>query len=65
MTSRSTPARRSRCAAGSRRSTREHTGKPVDEISEAIERDRFLTPEEAREFGLIDRIMNGRSPNGH
>src|SRR6478609_9638127 len=43
----------------------EHTGKPVDEISEAIERDRFLTPEEAREFGLIDRIMNGRSPNGH
>ena len=43
----------------------EHTGKPVDEISDAIERDRFLTPEEAREFGLIDRIMNGRSPNGH
>ena len=43
----------------------EHTGKPVDEISDAIERDRFLTPEEAREFGLIDRIMNDRSPNGH
>ena len=43
----------------------EHTGKPVDEISDAIERDRFLTPEEAREFGLIDRIMNGRSRNGH
>ena len=42
----------------------EHTGKPVDEISDAIERDRFLTPEEAREFGLIDRIMNDRSPNG-
>jgi ATP-dependent Clp protease protease subunit len=43
----------------------EHTGKPIEEISEAIERDRFLNPEEAREFGLIDRIMNGRSPNGH
>ena len=43
----------------------EHTGKPVEEISEAIERDRFLSPSEAMEFGLIDRIMNGRSPNGH
>ena len=43
----------------------EHTGKPIEEISEAIERDRFLNPDEAREFGLIDRIMNGRSPNGH
>ena len=43
----------------------EHTGKPIEEISEAIERDRFLKPDEAREFGLIDRIMNGRSPNGH
>jgi ATP-dependent Clp protease, protease subunit len=43
----------------------EHTGKPIDEISEAIERDRFLNPDEAKEFGLIDRIMNGRSPNGH
>ena len=43
----------------------EHTGKPIEEISEAIERDRFLNPDEAKEFGLIDRIMNGRSPNGH
>jgi ATP-dependent Clp protease protease subunit len=42
----------------------EHTRKPVEEISDAIERDRFFTPEEAREFGLIDRVMNGRSPNG-
>ena len=65
MTSRSTPARPSRCAARLEEIYAEHTGKPVDEISEAIERDRFLTPEEAREFGLIDRIMNGRSPNGH
>ena len=43
----------------------EHTGRPIDEISDALERDRFFTPEQAKDFGLIDRIMNGRSPNGH
>jgi ATP-dependent Clp protease protease subunit len=43
----------------------EHTGKPIEEISDALERDRFFTPEQAKEFGLIDRIMNGRSNNGH
>ena len=42
----------------------EHTGKPVDEISDALERDRFFTPAEAQEFGLIDRVMNGRGQNG-
>jgi ATP-dependent Clp protease protease subunit len=42
----------------------EHTGRPVEEISDALERDRFFTPQQAQEFGLIDRIMNGRSPNG-
>src|SRR3954465_2739315 len=42
----------------------EHTGKPIDEISDALERDRFFTPEQAQEFGLIDRIMNGRGNNG-
>jgi ATP-dependent Clp protease protease subunit len=43
----------------------EHTGKPIDVISDALERDRFFTPEQAKEFGLIDRIMNGRGDNGH
>ncbi len=42
----------------------EHTGRPVEEISDAIERDRFFTPTEARDFGLIDRVMNGRVQNG-
>ena len=42
----------------------EHTGKGVEEISDALERDRFFTPQQAQEFGLIDRIMNGRAPNG-
>jgi ATP-dependent Clp protease, protease subunit len=43
----------------------EHTGRPIEEINDALERDRFFTPQEAQEFGLIDRVMNGRSPNGN
>jgi ATP-dependent Clp protease protease subunit len=45
----------------------EHTGKPIDEISAVLERDRFFTPEEALEFGLVDRVTvdrNGNSING-
>ncbi len=43
-----------------------HTGKPVEEISEALERDRFFTPEQATDFGLVDQVMsyrNGYSPS--
>ena len=43
----------------------EHTGKPVEEISEALERDRFFTPEQANEFGLVDRVMHYRNGNGN
>jgi ATP-dependent Clp protease, protease subunit len=38
-----------------------HTGKPVEEISEALERDRFFTPEQATDFGLVDRVMAYRN----
>src|ERR687885_40106 len=31
----------------------EHTGRPLEEISDALERDRYFTAEQAREFGLI------------
>ena len=37
-----------------------HTGRSLDEVHHDMERDRFFTPDEAREYGLIDRIMNGR-----
>ena len=33
------------------------TGKDIDEIANACERDNFLTAEEARDFGLIDHII--------
>ena len=37
-----------------------HTGKSVKEISEALERDKFMTAEEAKEFGLIDSVVEKR-----
>ncbi len=37
-----------------------HTGQKVDAIAEALERDRFYTPEEAKEFGLIDKVVDKR-----
>ena len=34
-----------------------HTSKSVDEIKTALERDNFMTPESAKEFGLIDKVV--------
>ena len=34
-----------------------HTGKSIDEISLALERDNFMTAEEAKKFGLIDSVV--------
>ena len=34
-----------------------HTGKGVEEIKEALERDNFMTPEIAKNFGLIDKVV--------
>jgi ATP-dependent Clp protease protease subunit len=44
----------------------DHTGRPVDDVSDVLERDRFFTPEQARDYGLVDRVMiyrNGYSPS--
>ena len=35
----------------------QHTGKTVEEIHDALERDRFMTAEEAKEFGIIDNVI--------
>ena len=37
-----------------------HTGKSVEEISKALERDNFMTPEDAKKFGLIDSVVEKR-----
>ena len=38
-----------------------HTGKSVDEIKSALERDNFMTAETAKSFGLIDEVVDKRS----
>jgi ATP-dependent Clp protease protease subunit len=37
-----------------------HTEKSVDEIKSALERDNFMTPENAKDFGLIDKVVEKR-----
>ena len=37
-----------------------HTGKSTDDIKKALERDNFMTPESAKEFGLIDEVVEKR-----
>ena len=37
-----------------------HTGKTVDEIKAALERDNFMTPDMAKNFGLIDKVVEKR-----
>jgi ATP-dependent Clp protease protease subunit len=34
-----------------------HTGQTVERIMEDLDRDRFLTPEDAKEYGLIDHVI--------
>jgi len=43
----------------------EHTGRSREQVSEDLERDRFFTPEEAVEYGLIDRVFVDRNGNGN
>jgi ATP-dependent Clp protease protease subunit len=39
-----------------------HTGQPLEAIEQALERDRFMNPEEAKAFGLIDEVVVQRPP---
>ena len=38
-----------------------HTGKTVEEVTSALERDNFMTAEVAKDFGLIDEVVEKRS----
>ncbi|MEB3199785.1 MAG: ATP-dependent Clp endopeptidase proteolytic subunit ClpP [Synechococcaceae cyanobacterium] len=40
----------------------EHTGQPLDRIAEDTDRDYFLSPPEAVEYGLIDRVVDDSTP---
>ncbi|KQB15111.1 ATP-dependent Clp protease proteolytic subunit [Rhodobacter capsulatus] len=37
-----------------------HTGRSIEEVAEALERDRFMSPEEALEWGHLDEILSAR-----
>jgi len=37
-----------------------HTGQPLAVIEQAVERDKFLSPDEAKEFGLVDQVVVSR-----
>jgi len=38
-----------------------HTGQPIETIAEDTERDNFMDPEAAREYGLVDQVLTDRS----
>jgi len=38
----------------------QHTGRDYDTIERTLDRDHFMTAEEAREFGLIDKVITSR-----
>jgi ATP-dependent Clp protease protease subunit len=37
-----------------------HTGQPLKSIEDALERDKFLTADGAREFGIVDKVIDRR-----
>ena len=37
-----------------------HTGQTLKKVEAALERDNFMSPEEAKDFGLIDEIVENR-----
>ena len=58
-------ARRSSCGGASRRSTPSTPGARSRTCRTRLERDRFFTAEQAREYGLVDRVMLYRNGNGY
>tara|TARA_X000001382_G_scaffold50950_1_gene34629 strand:- start:2692 stop:3288 length:597 start_codon:yes stop_codon:yes gene_type:complete len=38
----------------------DHTGQTIETINDSMERDKFMSPEEALEFGLVDKIIAHR-----
>ena len=37
-----------------------HTGQPIEAIERKLERDSYLSAEEARDFGLVDQVVEAR-----
>lgn len=41
-----------------------HTGQDLETVEKAMDRDKFMAPEEAKEFGLIDEVVTSRVVEG-
>lgn len=41
-----------------------HTGQTVEQIAKDVDRDRFMSPHEAAEYGLIDTVIEGKMGSG-
>ena len=37
-----------------------HTGQPIDVVDKACDRDNFMTPNEAKDFGIVDEVVQSR-----
>ncbi len=42
----------------------EHTGQPIEEVEKALDRDNFLTAEQAQEWGIVDEIVRKKPVSG-
>jgi len=40
----------------------EHTGQPIDKVRDALDRDNYMSADEAKDFGLIDEVVMTRGP---
>ena len=40
-----------------------HTGQPYEIIERTLDRDHFMTPEQAKAFGIIDEVITKRAPS--
>jgi ATP-dependent Clp protease, protease subunit len=38
-----------------------HTGQPFEQVMQDIDRDRFMTPDEALSYGLIDKLVERKA----
>ena len=41
-----------------------HTGRPVEQIERDMDRDRFMSAEEAKAYGIIDNVISYRGTDG-
>lgn len=42
-----------------------HTGQPMDVIEKTLERDNYMTPDKAQQFGIVDQVIESRAALDH